>query len=53
MRRQIIIGVVIALGGLTLTLLVAGQGGSLKKWQRGKGWGWVWDRQTKLARSTR
>ena len=42
MRRQIIIGSVILLVGMSLTLLVTGQGSALKKWQRGKGWGWVW-----------
>jgi len=42
MRRKIIAGSFILLVGMSLTLLVTGQGSSLKKWQRGKGWGWVW-----------
>ena len=42
MRRQIIIRSFILLVGMSLTLLVTGQGSALKKWQRGRGWGWVW-----------
>jgi hypothetical protein len=49
MKRTGILVVFTLLFGLTCGWLVAGQTTSLKKWQKGKGWGWVWGKEDEVG----
>lgn len=42
MHRKYNFAVIALLIGLTVGFMASGQTNSLKKWQKGQGWGWVW-----------
>jgi hypothetical protein len=37
------------IAGLTIGWIVAGQQSSMKKWQKGKGWRWVWGKDDEVG----
>jgi kynurenine formamidase len=47
-RRALLILLALTLA-TTLSWLVIGQQSSLQKWQRGKGWGWVWGKEDEVG----
>ena len=42
MKRNLLLMIVLLGCGAGLGWLAAGQSASMKKWQKGQGWGWVW-----------
>jgi len=49
MKRTGILVVLTLLFGIATGWLVAGQPTALKKWQKGKGWGWVWGKDDEIG----
>ncbi len=47
-RRALLILLALTLA-TTVSWLVIGQQSSLQKWQRGKGWGWVWGKEDEVG----
>ncbi|HEX4945998.1 MAG TPA: cyclase family protein [Blastocatellia bacterium] len=48
MKRTALLLSLVLLTGLALTWVVTGQT-AMKKWQRGKGWGWVWGKDDEVG----
>ncbi|MGH9841519.1 MAG: cyclase family protein [Blastocatellia bacterium] len=49
MKRQSLLVVITLIAGMTLGWIASGQQSSLKKWQKGKGWGWVWGKDDEVG----
>ena len=49
MSRKSFLIVVAFIAGLSFNWIVFGQQSSLKKWQKGKGWGWVWGKEDEVG----
>jgi Putative cyclase len=42
MKRKFLLIAAVFVSGMLVSSIVIGQQSQLKKWQKGKGWGWVW-----------
>lgn len=49
MKRRAILIILALMSVMTISWLVIGQQSSLQKWQRGKGWGWVWGKDDEVG----
>lgn len=49
MKRKTLIVCALWLSGCWLGWLAAGQAPTLQKWQKGKGWGWVWGKDDEVG----
>lgn len=49
MKRISLLTILAFMAGMTLTWAVIGQQSALKKWQKGKGWGWVWGNEDEVG----
>ncbi|HMV47274.1 MAG TPA: cyclase family protein [Blastocatellia bacterium] len=49
MSRKSLLIIVAFIAGLSVNWLVFGQQSGLKKWQKGKGWGWVWGKDDEVG----
>jgi kynurenine formamidase len=49
MKRKIFVTLSLLCIGIATGWLAAGQTNSLKKWQKGKGWGWVWGAEDEVG----
>jgi kynurenine formamidase len=49
MKRKIFLTALTLLCGAAIGWLAAGQSISMKKWQKGKGWGWVWGKDDEIG----
>lgn len=49
MKRRMILILLALTASMAMTWIVVGQQSSLKKWQRGKGWGWVWGKDDEVG----
>lgn len=49
MKRKLSLVTLTLLVGMTLGWLAAGQQLTLQKWQKGKGWGWVWGKDDEVG----
>lgn len=49
MKRTLTLVLVSLVAGMAIGWLALGQSASLKKWQKGKGWGWVWGKDDEVG----
>jgi hypothetical protein len=49
MKWKILLLTVVFFAGISFGSLVSGQQPQLKKWQKGKGWGWVWGKDDEVG----
>ncbi len=49
MKRRVILILLAMTTAMALSWIVIGQQSSLKKWQKGKGWGWVWGKDDEVG----
>src|SRR5574341_739050 len=49
MKRQVVLIAITLIIGMTIGWLVTGQQSPMKKWQKGKGWGWVWSKEDEVG----
>ncbi|MDQ3013225.1 MAG: hypothetical protein M3X11_21280, partial [Acidobacteriota bacterium] len=49
MSRKSLLIIIAFVAGLSFNWLVFGQQSSMKKWQKGKGWGWVWGKEDEVG----
>src|SRR5215475_752408 len=49
MKRQLLLITVALIVGMAIGFLANGQQPQMKKWQKGKGWGWVWGKDDEVG----
>src|SRR5262252_3498787 len=49
MKRQFLLITVALIVGMAIGFLANGQQSQMKKWQKGKGWGWVWGKEDEVG----
>jgi kynurenine formamidase len=49
MKRKILLIAAVFVSGMLVSSIVIGQQSQLKKWQKGKGWGWVWGKDDEVG----
>jgi kynurenine formamidase len=49
MKRQLLLITTTLIVGMTIGFLAKGQQSPMKKWQKGKGWGWVWGKDDEVG----
>ena len=49
MRRTILLITIAFASGMLISSMVIGQQSQMKKWQKGKGWGWVWGKEDEVG----
>lgn len=49
MKRQLLLITVALIVGMAVGFLANGQQPQMKKWQKGKGWGWVWGKDDEVG----
>jgi kynurenine formamidase len=49
MKRKFLLIAAVFVSGMLVSSIVIGQQSQLKKWQKGKGWGWVWGKDDEVG----
>jgi kynurenine formamidase len=49
MKRQLLLITGVLIVGMAIGFLANGQQSQMKKWQKGKGWGWVWGKDDEVG----
>src|SRR6266542_3890191 len=49
MKRQLLLITTTLIVGMAIGFLANGQQSQMKKWQKGKGWGWVWGKEDEVG----
>src|SRR5215470_17188614 len=49
MKRQLLLITSTLIVGMSVGWLAAGQQSQMKKWQKGKGWGWIWGKDDEVG----